>query len=376
MSAKANYFKIGLFVILAVVLGVVSVIILGADVLFQEYTTVETYFDDSVQGIDIGSKVKFRGVAIGDVSGIFFATDAYDTARQYVVVRMSLTGGPWDRAHLSEILAAEQKKGLRIRLTPQGVTGASYLELDYEAFPEKALSFEWKPDYPYIASTPSVITQIGDSLTSIMKNLEAINVPGLVSTLELTLQTATKTLESTNVANISEEAKGLLVEIRATNQHLDELITGLDFQALLDQASGAASETIGMIAETRGVVAEAKGVVAEAKGTVASARRIMERTEGPWANFMVSLQDTSASASRLGRNLDSFTGQLPATLDQLQVVLRRLDQVLTIPQAELESTMENLRITSENLRELTENTRKYPAQIIFGEPPRPVNRER
>ena len=54
MAAKANYFKLGLFVIGAVAAGVAVLLIIGTGRWLKPRTTMETYFNESVQGLDIG----------------------------------------------------------------------------------------------------------------------------------------------------------------------------------------------------------------------------------------------------------------------------------------------------------------------------------
>ncbi|MEO5701316.1 MAG: MlaD family protein, partial [Casimicrobiaceae bacterium] len=72
MSANANYFKLGLFVIAGVGAAIALLLIIGSGRYFQPRVVIETYFNESVQGLDIGSKVKYRGVVIGDVTAISF----------------------------------------------------------------------------------------------------------------------------------------------------------------------------------------------------------------------------------------------------------------------------------------------------------------
>ena len=67
MSSRANHFKLGLFVITGLVAGLAALVFLGANRLVHEPTLIETYLDQSVQGLDVGSKVKYRGVTIGSV---------------------------------------------------------------------------------------------------------------------------------------------------------------------------------------------------------------------------------------------------------------------------------------------------------------------
>ena len=54
MSQKANYFKLGLFVIGAIVALIAVLLIIGTGRFFERRITIETYFKESVQGLDIG----------------------------------------------------------------------------------------------------------------------------------------------------------------------------------------------------------------------------------------------------------------------------------------------------------------------------------
>ena len=68
MSAPSNHWKLGLFVVAGVGLFLALLGGLGARGLRKETVTYTTYFDESVQGLDVGSPVKFRGVTIGNVA--------------------------------------------------------------------------------------------------------------------------------------------------------------------------------------------------------------------------------------------------------------------------------------------------------------------
>ena len=72
MSEKPGYFRIGLFILIALAILVAGLVALGAGAFLRQRIYIETYVNASVQGIDIGSPVKFRGVQIGRVSGISF----------------------------------------------------------------------------------------------------------------------------------------------------------------------------------------------------------------------------------------------------------------------------------------------------------------
>src|SRR5215468_3679253 len=127
MSAKANFFKIGLFTIGATLALVFLLVLLGAGKLFQSKIVMETYFNESVQGLEVGSKVKYRGVIVGEVKSIGFTYTRYQQDKpmadrlRYVMVEATIlprliggrTGGDLAR---SEIAKEEVDKGLRVRL--------------------------------------------------------------------------------------------------------------------------------------------------------------------------------------------------------------------------------------------------------------------
>src|SRR6266700_3890014 len=142
MSAKANFFKIGLFSIGATIALIVLLVILGSGRLFQLKVLMETYVNESVQGLEVGSKVKYRGVVVGEVTRIGFTYTKYQLDKpmperlRYVMIEATIlprliggrAGGDITR---TESARAEIQRGLRVRLAPQGITGTNYLEIDY-----------------------------------------------------------------------------------------------------------------------------------------------------------------------------------------------------------------------------------------------------
>ncbi|MEE8111610.1 MAG: MlaD family protein, partial [Acidobacteriota bacterium] len=85
MSTKGTYFRVGIFVILASVIGIAAIIVFGAaELIPRKSFVVETYMDDSVQGLEVGSKVKSHGVEIGKVEEITFADSEYQIPDDYI----------------------------------------------------------------------------------------------------------------------------------------------------------------------------------------------------------------------------------------------------------------------------------------------------
>ena len=98
MKAKSKNYKIGLFVLSSLVILTTFIVILGIGNLFQKHILLETYFDESIQGLEVGSIVKFRGVRVGTVKEISFVQDQYKLdpispdfyQGRYVLVKMAV----------------------------------------------------------------------------------------------------------------------------------------------------------------------------------------------------------------------------------------------------------------------------------------------
>ena len=70
MSKRANPTVVGFFVIIGIVLAVATVLLLGSGKLLTPDMKYVLYFDESVNGLQKGAPVKFRGVTIGAVDEI------------------------------------------------------------------------------------------------------------------------------------------------------------------------------------------------------------------------------------------------------------------------------------------------------------------
>ena len=339
---RANYFKIGLFVLGAAAILVVAVIAFGVGAFFRDQLVVETYFESTVQGLDIGSAVKFRGVQIGRVDTMTIVRSVYPTDHRYVMVRMSLDrqGLTGDRVSPAQI-RREVEQGLRMRLGFQGVTGMAYIEVDY-LDPERhpPLEIDWEPEYPYIPSSPSIITRVTDAVDGILRHLQAINVEGIASGLEKSLNALGGALEQADVGAIGAEAEMLLKELRETNRNLNAAVRELNLGPL----------------------------IAEAEASFKGVRELAERSEPPLQEFLRHSAQASAELDQLLRELN-LTGDLPESLAHLNRILTRLDRLMYMQEREIEETIENLRRMSENFRDLSERTRENPSQLFFGAPP-------
>ena len=75
VATEARKFRVGVFVIVAILIGLAAAIWLGASRYLADESAAVTYFSESVQGLDRGAAVKYRGVPAGRVESIGIAPD-------------------------------------------------------------------------------------------------------------------------------------------------------------------------------------------------------------------------------------------------------------------------------------------------------------
>jgi phospholipid/cholesterol/gamma-HCH transport system substrate-binding protein/paraquat-inducible protein B len=331
MSTKPNYFKIGLFVIIAVVLTVVAVVVFGSGVFAQEKLYFETYFDDSVSGLDVGAPVENRGVRIGRVERITFARNEYDLpidSEDYVKYQsLVVVIASVDKENLPA-LTFEQRKanlrrliahGLRLRLASNILTGQAYLQgnyLDPNRFP--VLEVPWEPKRLYVPSAPGELSTMKHSLDQILSELEKIDTEEIGELIEQILTSVVQVIDDANVGEVSDS--------------IQNLFTGAK-EAVEDANVGVLSD-------------EVKSLLAEARETNHHLKQLLATEKA-----------------------DSELGNLPHLIAQLNRTLHRIDKLISSQTPQIEQALEDLRKVSANLEELTESLKKHPSQLIFSQPP-------
>ena len=262
-----------------------------------------------MQGLNIDSEVKYRGVSVGRVKGTRIAPDGK-------LVEVTI-----DMQHQMPITP-----DLRLGLTLAGITGMKYLELNV-ASPEladrhPALSF--RPPHRVIPSVPSGTQQVEESLRALYARLMALDIEGVMnsskefmsagfratSTLDSLMRSGELTGWARSLTSVGRRADSLLAAFDAAHYDLllDSTLTRLDdaslrFQRVMTRLD---RETEGM--HLRGRV---DSLLFAAQGTVEGSRDLVRRTQYSSTQLM-----TGAQATLL---------ELNAALDRMNSLLLSLE---------------------------------------------------
>lgn len=198
---QANTKLIGVFIIGAVALVIVIFLVLGSGKLFTQTFEYAIYFRGSVDGLDVGAPVKIRGVSIGSVSEIipfYYPSGEFVVEVKIETVKgiIKTVGNPQEEIIQQEEIEYAISKGLRAQLvTSSFVTGKLYVKLDYFPGTEKIFMKRIETDVE-IPSIPSTTEMFENSLKSVMKGLENLNLEELTESLHNTITSVDAILSS------------------------------------------------------------------------------------------------------------------------------------------------------------------------------------
>ena len=279
MARQKTNLIIGLFVILGVVMGVVAIIWVGATSYFQKGMTYISYFDESVQGLQLNSAVKFRGVDKGLVESIRVAPD-----NRHIGVVMKIN------------MREELQKTAVAQLKSAGITGIMFVEIDLikPGDPDFLPKIDFPSEYPIIGSRPSEMQRLVAGANEIVEKFNQIDAKGISDQLITTTKALEEVLKGKQMTSI-------LARVEAAAANLDRLTARADKilgEAGLDKT----------LAETRDAI----------KGAQAMLATVNDQVLG------MQLPATMAKTRGLTRELQATSQNLRQSSETLEMLLQRV----------------------------------------------------
>lgn len=284
---QTNYYKLGAFVLAGLVLALAALVWLGATDWNRTTRRLVTYFDESVQGLEVGSAIKFRGVTVGTVSEISVASDlrhvrVVSLVYQDVLRRLGLAEGSTDLQQ-----AAMGDSALRVQLASSGVTGVKFLSIDFfdpRRFPAKPLSFDPGPDY--IPSAPSTLKSIEEAAVEVGVQLPAlvmrasetlVRLANSVENLERTLQPLFA--EGGAVARVLNQYERTGAQIERSAAALETELKAAQLSTTTAAVRNASGAVVGFASDMSVTADDARESMAVLQSTLDSIRALSEYLE-------------------------------------------------------------------------------------------------
>jgi paraquat-inducible protein B len=282
---EANKLKLGLFIVISVSILVGGLLAFGLMDRFKQKYEFFTVFDESVQGLEKGAAIKYKGVTIGKVTKISVWKN------RYVRVEMEAEPGSISEDSSSstksqaekirgykKTLQREVEKGLRCSLEISSLaTGLKFIELTHMDFTRKR----------EVTLKEDIVDK--ENFIPAMKSL----LSGAITNFDKTL---------TNIAKIDYE--GIGIETKQALIHLNKLLADPKITSLISKSDAAVSEFISM---TQSI--NTKVNILKIEELQKSALSFIDNTDKKLSKLL-----TDADAS-LNTSIPQLTKRLNASLD-------------------------------------------------------------
>jgi phospholipid/cholesterol/gamma-HCH transport system substrate-binding protein len=282
MARKTSKFMVGLFTTLGVILGVIAIIWIGASNYFEKGARYVTYFDESVQGLQKDSAVKYRGVEVGRVEAIRVSPDNKLIA---VILKIKLKDEDLTRTAVAQLKVA-------------GITGLVFVELDRKqpGVPDQSPKLTFPAEYPVIASRPSEIQKIMTGVNAVVEKFNEADTKGAVEQIKSTASEIQILLKGKRLEAILANLEAATKDLKDITGRVDKTVAAGKFEDVLVEAAASMKEArtllTGVREEIRAMnlpdtIGKTRAIAAEVGATSENLRRTSEVLE----SFMSRVND-------------------------------------------------------------------------------------
>ena len=194
MEQESYYFRVGLFVTVVIVAAVIVISWFSGKQSQNGFSTYAIYFPGSVDGLTLGSAVKFKGIKVGNVRDIAFVSKDDDTIRVVADISDTVT----------------VRKETTASLQMQGITGTSCVALETKDPKSEKLVAKDGEEYPVITASKSQLEKVFAS------------IPDLVDQFTKLTKNAQQLLDEKNIAKINSTLDSISFSAQSIGKFLDE----------------------------------------------------------------------------------------------------------------------------------------------------------
>jgi phospholipid/cholesterol/gamma-HCH transport system substrate-binding protein len=284
MSTRSSNFSIGLFVIIGSLICAGIIIWISAAGIFMKGSLYTTYFDESVQGLQVDSAIKYRGVEIGKVQKIKVAPDY-----RLIEVVMKID------------IESDLQKQTVATLKTTGITGIVFIELDQLRSGDLSNSpnMNFKSSYPVIPSRRSEISRFLADTGVIMQNIKDIDLKGISDQMKTTSKAIENFVEGKRVNNI-------MTNLESTSANLDQAISKINKTVSEGKVDRVINETMGVLSDAHQFIGQAKNEI--------DALKLQEKAD----RTDILLKDINKKAQVITNELQDTSEHLRVTSENLQ----------------------------------------------------------
>jgi phospholipid/cholesterol/gamma-HCH transport system substrate-binding protein len=333
MATLQTKFFVGIFLVVGFAIAVIGIVWLGMSHYLEKGLLYTAFFDESVQGLENDSSVKYRGVSVGRVTRIDVAPDA-----KLIQVILKIE----KELRLEEDMVAQLKS--------IGITGIMFIEISRKSPDEPDLSppITFPVKYPVLSTKPSGIKQFIEGVNEVLDRLKVLDLTVVSQKINLTLDQIRQTVEDARIGEISKE-------IRSTFERLEKVIDDSEWRQLIAAIQKASLSFDAFSINADKTVSNFNKTLAGFNKTIAKVNKILQENE---KGIHQAVLDVDRVLKRANGLLKDGSG-----------LIRNTDERIFSLQYQFAATLKNIETALENLNRFLELISDDPSQLFFGGPP-------
>lgn len=307
MSSARKPFLIGAFLLGGLALLAAGTLLLSRDSWFSQPSEYVVYFTGTLDGLDVGADVTYRGVKVGTVREIRLSYDRQlKDVVMPVVVRIGNPGEKEDGERgFDQFIGQLVERGLRAQLqTPSLLTGKAIVALDM--FPREPgyVRTPHELDLPTIPSVPSRIDQIADVLRELAGSLRELPLQDMA-------RSAQKTLEGLEKLTNSAELQQSLVSMSQLLAKLDRLSGRLEQQLppIMDNVQQSSVDLRAAVADIRSAAQTTAQALEQVNALATETRRGLGPKSEIQYELLQAMQELNRASKATQRMLEGLDQQ-------------------------------------------------------------------
>ena len=317
MKTNLSPAAVGLFVLGALLLGVIAFLSFGGTNIFAKPARFLIYFGESVSGLDPGAPVKLNGVRVGRVAAINVRYDgAGKEAHVQVICEVNRnvltdsTGRQIDLTNPAELQALIDR-GLRAGLSLTGITGLLFVELDFKDARQYPANPQFMSEqYPVVPAIASPISEVQQSIVEIVANIKKVDFAGLSKELKVLLANTNQKVNDLDVKSLTERLGRAADGVTA-------FVNSPDAQQAFTNLNGAIADLRAMLAridtkvdplsdELKKTLANAQTALTSLEAASNTTRRFVSAQGGLGDEVAQALRQLADAAAALERLADTI----------------------------------------------------------------------
>ena len=228
---KANKIKLGLFFSAAISMIILAFIVVGALDVLQPKLKAITVLDTSVEGLSVGSPVKYLGVKIGQVTRISLREsdgyiDVYFDVLPSSIDYIDERGEPEQSRGTAGLVNLLQRDNASCRINQSGIMGGAFLELTITNAPQWALpSLKITPpdETIYVKSISSHVPNAIQNLSNTLEDISRIDFVKLAEKVDKTLDEADELFNNAEIAQMLTRFNRISIKLENNLDNLQKL---------------------------------------------------------------------------------------------------------------------------------------------------------